>query len=278
MSNHLILDFPVLQDASGDFVDAVSYEVTAIRVADRITVTHTLKGSSFVSQLVEQGAAKFSVRLVYRDSAERRHHVWTETGVCAEQVIPLEFSYAPEVLPSIIIMEDREITVNDSSGLTDFWVKDSQFFIPQYSRIALAQKLKFTAGDVKNLMRLMFDDKLGDGQMKVEVNEVSGEGDTPVTLRCGKSVHDQLRQASPVRPVTTTESMRHAIATQALCAVYAYMHKLSSDNTDYEAGGVLAAHLEMLEKETGESWVNDDFEPSLAATKMWPYIIISDSE
>ncbi|MDD9875241.1 MAG: hypothetical protein OXU22_06880, partial [Gammaproteobacteria bacterium] len=157
MSNQLILDFPVLQEGRGDFVDTVSYEVAATRVDKSITITHTLNGSSYISELINEKVAQFSIRLIYRDSSERYHESCSASGVCVKHTIPLKFSYAPEILPSIILLEDREITVNNTSGLTDFWMKGSRFSIPKYSRIALGQRMSFTDGGVQSLMRLICD-------------------------------------------------------------------------------------------------------------------------
>jgi len=276
MSNQLILDFPVLQEDSGDFVDAVSYQVEAHRFADKIEITHTLNGSSYISHLISEGVAQFSVRLIYRGSSERHHESCSATGACATQTIPLKFSYAPEILPSIVLLDDREIAVDDASGLTDFWAKGSRFFIPKYSRIALGPQLFFTDGGVQSLMRLKSDESLGDGEMKVVVKEAVGEGETPVVLACGEKVYDCLKKVTASNPITASQSMGHAIITQALCAVYAYMQNLGQDQ---EVDGVLKAHLQMLKEKTGIGWNDgDDFNPSLAATIMWPYVILSNGE
>lgn len=276
MSNQLILDFPVLQEDSGDFVDAVSYQVAATRFADKIEITHTLKGASYISQLISEGVAQFSVRLIYRNSSERYHESCNAADACVTQTIPLKFSYAPEILPSIVLLDDREITVDDASGLTDFWAKGTRFSIPKYSRIALGQRLSFTDGGVQSLMKLVCDEDLGEGEMKVVVKEFAGEGETPVDLMCGKSVYDCLKSVAGATPTVAYQSMGHAIITQALCAVYAYMQNLSPDQ---EVGGVLKAHLQMLEDKAEMGWKDgEDFNPSLAATKMWPYVILNNGE
>ena len=277
MPNQLILDFPVLQEDSGDFVDAVSYEVAAARLAGEIAVTHTLKGSSYISRLVSEGVAQFSVRLIYRNSAERYHQLCKKAGICVKQTIPLKFSYAPEILPSIVLLEDREITVDGSSGLTDFWMKGTRFSISRYSRIALGSRLSFTDGGVQSLMRLICDEGLGEGEMKVVVKELAGEGETPVDLMCGKNIYDCLKGVTEANPTAAYQSMGHAIVTQALCAVYAYMQNLGK-NQDQEVGGVLKAHLQMLEEKAETSWEDDNFNPSLAATRMWPYVILNGEE
>lgn len=279
MTDHLILDFPVLQQASGDFVADVSYEIEASRSAKELTITHTLKGQSFVQQLIKNSDAVFSVLLLYKGSSERQFCKTADisannNAIVAKQIIAIDFSYAPEISPSIFTLQEKKITVNNTSGLTDFWKQGDSFKIPQHSRIALSSKLQFTSGDVSKLLRIVWDKKFNDGEMKVEVNEYAGEGETPVTLLCGKGVYDQLHKVNKAEPKTAAESMRSAIVTQALCAVYAHMKEYTTRDDPDPVGGVLSAHLEMLKEKTGESWDDDDtFDPSLAATKMQPYAI-----
>ena len=277
MSNNFILDFPVWQQDCADFAEGVSYEVEASRIDGNLKIDHKVKGQSFIRQLIKNGDAMFSISLFYRDSSERQSHLCNtdqisinDRSITATQTIPMDFSYAPEISPSIIILENKKITVDDSSGLTDFWGKGEHFYIPAYSRIVIGRKLKFTSGNVSKLMEVEFDKTLGPGEMKVIVNELAGEGETPVSLKCGQDVYNELHKITLAEPKSAVDAMRLAIITQALCAVYAYMHNLSED---CEVGGVLAAHLEMLERETQENWNHEDFDPSLAATKMQPYAI-----
>ncbi len=274
--SELILDFPVLREGGGDFAEGVSYEVEASQMDRKLKIRHILKGQSFISQLVKSDDAKFSVLLLYRDSAERQHHLYDadielkDKEIIATQIIPIKFSYVPEIAPSIVILGDKKIVADAASGLTDFWEQGECFHIPKYSRIALGQKLKFTAGDLSKLMKVISDEKLGDGEMKVEVNENVGEGETPVSLYCGQGVYDELNKITLAEPSNSVQSMRSAIITQALCAIYAYMQNL---NNDHEASGVLAMHLDMLQEKTDLNWRDDNFSPSLAATKMQPYAI-----
>ncbi len=279
MPDNLTLDFPILREDSGDFSEKIAYEVEAKQDDGKLHIEHRLKGCSFISNMIERGKAKFSVRLLYKDSSERQHHLYNasnpsmQNGVIAiTQTITMDFSYAPEIMPSIIALKKEKITVNDSSGLTDFWRSGESFSIPGYARIAIGPKIKFSEGDVSHLMRLINDESLKDGEMKVEVNEYAGEGETPVTLVCGSDVYDQLAKLSQAEPVNPNKSMGWAIVTQALCATYAYMQSLEQGKKE-NVGGVLLHHLQMLADKTGKDWKDDDFEPSLAATKMHPYVL-----
>jgi len=281
VSDNLILDFPVLKPDGIDFAEGVSYEVEASHADGTLTIKHTLEGRSFIRQLIKDGDATFSVLLLYRDSSERQNYQCPhdaieipvhdpDSRIVATQIVQRDFSYSPEVMASIVILKDKDISVDASSGLTDFW-KHGVYTIPQYSRIALARTLQFTEGDVSNLIEVNHDKDLGHGEMRVEVYEHAGEGQKPVSLWCGKGVFDELHklpkdQAEP----RDEDSMRWAMITQALCAVYAYMKNLDDS---HEVSGVLQAHQKLLREKTGEDWKDENFDPSLAATRMRPYVI-----
>lgn len=291
-----MLDFPVLAHDGGSFLDGVSYDVTARQNAGNLEITHTLKGQSFIRQLVIDGDAQFSVRLLYADSAERQHHscdpkVDSEKNgaVTATQTIPIAFehapnstpSYAPKIMPSIVLMREiKGVVVDAASGLTDFWEQGACFDLPKYARVALSERLKFDSGNVSNLFELNYDEALGPGEMKVSVDQTAGEGKVPVQLYCGEGVYNALKYANNADPENLKslhEAVQSAIVTQALSATYAYMQSvhLAPENEGYEERGVLLAHLELLNKKGMGSWKDDPefFNPSLVATKMWPYAV-----
>ncbi len=284
MSEKLILDFPVLNIDSGDFNECVNYKVTAVRDDKNINITHTLSGASFIQNLVKDKRAVFSVLLVYQNSSERqiclcKNFELAGDSIIAIQTIPLKFSYAPKIKPSIVLKESQTIVVDYAAGLTGFWQHGERFDVPALARLAVGEVLQFSDGGLSSLMRIELDTNLSEGEMKTIVYEQAGEGDIPVTLLCGEGVFSHLQSVTGKKPPTNpVEAARSAIITQALCAVYAYMYKLSAkeqkSSTEEKSGGVLNAHLDsMIEKNPSLNWNNENFDPSWAATVMNPYAV-----
>ena len=286
MLKNLTMDFPILKPECADFLKDVSYEVEANQDGKEMRIQHTLKGQSFIRSLVINDEAKFSVLLLYRDSSERQHEVSNDIKIesdriVAVQLVDIKFSYAPEIIPSIIIIKEKSIQLADEySGLTDFWKQGDDTTIPKYSRIALAEKLKFTKGGLDNLFEIQHKESFDRGWMEVSVNEFTGDGTPPVTLFCGKDVFDQIMRTrlpqpgAPLESHSQIESIRGAIATNILCALYAYMQQLhKKEDGEHEYSGVLLAHRELLQEKINENWQDGDFNPSLAATKMQPYML-----
>lgn len=282
MSDHLLLDFPVLQPNGADFVQDVQYTVEAEN-DESIKITHFLSGKSFISNLLLKGEAVFTVQLLYRSDGVREvHHplegieIQTER-VCAVQTIAKRFTYAPEIMPSIVVIKEKTISANSASGLSNLWQTDEHIYIPAYSRIARHAKLTFTSGDISSLMQVSLNEELLPGTMKTDINLYAKEGDIPVILYCSKDVFDELSRVKDSKPKSVEEAMVSAIITQALCAVYGHMHAVQKndpiDDENSDLSGVLKAHLEQLEEKTGMSWNHDDFNSGLAATKMRPYAI-----
>lgn len=290
MPESLIMHFPILQPGCADFMQEVLYEVVATKKGREITITHTLVGQSFINQLIQRDEAQFSVRLLFRDSSERQHAVcknadikFEDGKIVGKQIIKSNFDYFPTIMPSVVILKDDVITATDkASGLNEFW-QHKDLNIPKYSRIALFPKIESSDNEeLSSLLKIDLNEDFDKGEMEVQVNEHANGSEAPVTLLCGQDVYDQLRQIRPVDPrvlpesKSTIESLRLAIVTNILCALYAYMQQLHVGDGDvgkYEESGVLFYHLKKLEEVTGKSWKDEDFSPSLMATKMLPYML-----
>jgi hypothetical protein len=278
MTDDLILSFPVLKNGGGDFLEGVSYVVEATQAQDnrKLYIIHTLKGNSFISQLIKDKKAQFSVSLFYKDNAERQNFVCEDFDyddetkeIISEQKINIDFRYAPEITPNIIMFEDVKITV-DNSGLSNFWTGEI-FTIPAYARIAHYSKLKFTSGDVSSLMWKDMDKNYSNGVIKTIVDVNKGEGEQPIKIICAQNIYDELDKGFSGN-MDIKMAMRQSIVTQILCAVYAHMNQIKDKTDDIHSG--LLMHMENVKEKTGQDWENEnDFNPSFAATKMIPYAI-----
>lgn len=278
MTDDLILSFPVIKHNSGDFLVSVSYNVEATQGSDhrKLYITHALAGDSFISELIKDKKAKFSVSLFYKDSRERQKFICDDFDInneireiTAEQKINIDFSYAPEITANIVLLEDETIAVNKQSGLTEFW-QGEKFDIPAFSRIAYHLKLKFTSGDVSSLMWKDMDENYKSGAIKTIVSENVGENEQPIKIICAQDVYDEIDKGFSGN-MDIKMAMRQSIITQILCAVYAYMSNLSDKENDIHNG--LLAHMEMVKDKTEQDWESDDFNASFAATQMIPYAI-----
>ena len=290
MSDNLALEFPVLQPDQDNFSPGIEYTVAARRHQNRdgrfLTITHILIGRSFIRELLENGNACFSVAFLYKNSSECQYHscdldsviqMEDGSGITAVQTVPQDFSYAPEIKASILSLKDSTLLANSESGLTEFW-KDESFTIPQYARIAFHPTMKFTDGALSNLMEVELDEKIDPKEMKVRVSEFAAEGRAPVTVECGLKIFAELHRINDVPPKTLQESMRSSLVTAVLCSVYGYMRMINNQQKDFEETATLKAHLEEMEERAGMSWKDDEFDPALAATKMYPYGVFKDNE
>ncbi len=280
MTDDLILSFPVLKNGGGDFLESATYIVEATQAQEKRTlyITHILKGNSFIAELVKNEKAKFSVALFYKDNAERQKFVcesfdyYDESNeIIAEQKINIDFRYAPEITPNIVILENAKITVDNNSGLSDFW-NGEIFDIPAYARIAHHLKLKFTSGDVSSLMNVSCDESFKNGSIETNVSATVGESEQPIKIICAQDVFDELKKGVNDNPTDAKTAMRASIVSQIMCAVYGYMNNLSDKETDINNG--LLMHMENVKEKTDQDWEDgDNFNASLAATKMFPYAI-----
>jgi len=277
-------NFPLLEGRTLDFIDEVSYTVLARYDWERksLLVTHTLKGRSFIADFVRSGDAKFAVSLFYKDSRERRAFVheddYKDTDDClyATQTIDVEFSYAPEVTPNIVLLKEGAIKVGNNSGLTEIWDKDTSVHIPSYARIALYPTLSFTGDELRSLLEMKCDESYKDGTVSTIIFEKSGVSEKPLRVACASDIYLLFKKKRKVLQdkKDAETAMAYAITTQIMCRIYAYMHGLShEDKEGDELHSGLVDYMDMVAEETGQDWRGDDFDASLAATRMYPYNI-----
>ena len=289
MSGTIALGFPVLDEEGVGFAEGVSYTVSAtIQGAappKTLTVEHRLTGMSFVREWVWSGDARFSTRLLFRNGARREAHAFEGTldeageALVATQQLPVRFFETPEVVCSIVAARDRRLVVgHPESGLTDFWQAGERIDIPRYARIGRHATLIFDDGSLGSLIRVVEGEELESGQMKTSVSPQLPEGEKPVTLRCAKDIYDELQVFTEAPPLRGREALRSAIVTQALCAIYGHMHILirgdNGDNVEEDMNPTLRSHGERLKEEADMTWGDENFDPSLAATRMLPYTIL----
>ena len=287
MSVTIALRFPVLDEKGSSFAEGVRYIVSAtiqgVEPPRMLTVEHRLTGSSFVRDWICSGDARFSTRLLFRNSARRE--AWpfdgkweeSEDALIAKQRIKVRFFDTPEVACSIVTMKDRNLVVSHpESGLTDFWRAGVHVDIPRYARIGHHMGLNFDDGSLASLIHVVAEKNFLNGQMKTEIRQHAPEGKKPVTLLCAEDVFDELRAFTEATPLGHKEAVRSALVTQALCAVYGYMEMLARDiqYTEIEINPTLRSHGQELKERTGTTWGEDGFNPSFAATQMRPYVVL----
>ena len=288
MNDQLLLDFPVLQPDSGNFLEGVEYTVKAENFERTVKVIHRLAGRSYIYDMIENREAVYSVQLLYQGHAKREvykcdfsQYVKGDNEIVAVQEISKTYPYAPEITPSIVLLQEATISADEASGLTEFWPTKEQYYIPAFSRIAYYDKLTFTSGEFSSLMTVVWEESFGPGTFKTVVEEQAQQGQIPVTLLCSKDVYDELTQVSMSKPTNVRETMASAMVTHALCAVYGYMQRKFSEqsndenNDDWNSNisSVLQAHLELLKEKTDSDWSQEGFNPGLAASKMHPFVI-----
>ena len=278
----IIVDYPYMIDGNNHFKESVFYDVTTVRLPNKgaILVEHTLRGQSYIYDLIKEGRAKFTASYFFRNSSERAVDVIElkdisvfeqdgEYEIMAQQEINFDFSYNPEVWPNIVAYDDIEFSVNDKSGLNEIWEIGEIVKINKYSRIASFGKLSFNTGNVNYLIATFCNPELPNGTISVNVTEYASEGEKPIEINCAQDIYDEL-SARPIIPTprTAQDGFRGSIITQALTAIYAHMANLKNKEEDIHPG--LLEHMNSLE----DDWQSDTgFCPALAASKQYPYLI-----
>lgn len=279
MSFEMILDYPLLDEEGGNFLEGVGYEVIGTQLANSrsMIIEHRLRGQSYIRELLISGKARFVTSYLFKNTGERFSVQSTpdeldisseELLISSEQTIDFDYSYAPQVSPSIVLLEDEYLDLSSESGLVSLWNINESIKIEKFSRLATHPKLNFSSGDAQYLIYPECDDRLENGTLEVRVRETAGEHEKPISMLCSQDIYDELSARPPKEQAQTSgDGMRSAIVTQVLTAVYSYMSNLQDKDTDIHSG--LLTHMNSLE----DDWTSDNFNPALAASKAYPYII-----
>lgn len=169
--------FPVLEEGRFDYSDDCGYSVKQVSNASNGTIAleHCLTGNSLVSQLIENGDAKFACTVVLKSSLYRK----TITATSDKALRVLQIVDLPKTLeimdfhPTIVYTgDDKKVKVSEDMNLTEIW-KNSEFDILKGSILAKEgwMELETTAGD---LLSVRSDDNQRKGSFQVEINQQEG--------------------------------------------------------------------------------------------------------
>lgn len=280
MSDPQIVNYPILTEHKNDYIDDVKYEVDAKLTGKNITVTHVLYGKSLVRDLILERKAFFTLRCLYFQIRKREeytsekkfnNYIIDENKLIYHEKISNQYTIEPEMTPSIIVYSSCAMKYDKNSGLSEFW-KNRDFAFPEYSRIANAPFLSFGPEGFSKLFRLKCMSEYEEDFFRINIryNETETQ---PVTIECSEKIYSVLKFLQfDSRPTTSDNRIGRAIITQALCAVYSYVHiEYKYKNPSGVPVGAIADAMDELLAKTDESYESDDFDPCLASTMMEPY-------
>ncbi len=259
--------FPVLEDDRDDYTKESSYEVSQVdgdKNSQYIVLEHKLSGNNFISQLLEDGTAKFITTIVLKSSMYREtlDNVEVINKFNVRQKIPLKTTFETQNFFSSIVYigEDKEVVLNSKlMGLDDFW-NGTIIKLSKGSIIARDgwKELESTASDLLTINR---NENLKYG---FDVEIYPNEG--------GKFVANMNAELyDTIRIMSLKDSHRRSVMIHVLCVGFMKLYQ------EYKEDDSILTNFKGIKQELENSniktWSDDDFNPNQVACKFLPHKI-----
>ena len=255
--------WPVLEAGNNSFPNG-AYTVTC---ADKergksFELRHKVHGAALIEQWLQQDKLDFvcavaSPRSMYRTI----HKSDTPKQLIAWQQQDLgEF---PMFTPMIVARESIQHTaVAESDGLNQIW-DGRELLLPKGARIVVGLTFKFKSG-ISGILDFSLDKSLGQGRFKVQPSYEDG---FKFKVRLASDLHQHLRHR---RGDLVGENIMVHIVSAAFSVL---QREYDTDDGDegWQSFRNLIGLAEMLEQNELSHWSDDNFQPELAATTLYPH-------
>jgi len=237
----------------------MNYEVEQIEGSfDYITFEHRVEGSNLISQLLENGEAKFVTTVVLKSALYRETFDEVEkiTATTVKQKVPLQTtSETQNFISSVVyIGDDKEIILDSAKmGLDDFW-DNTKVQLLKGSILATAgwRELENSASD---LLTVKKDENIKYG-FDVEID--SSEGGRFEAL-----VNTKLFDA--LNSMSTNDEHRRSIIIHILCVGFMSLQKYYEENGSEELTNFNGIKLELKSKDMPTWEEKEGFNPNRVA-------------
>ena len=262
-SSHIVhaLPYPALEAGNLSFPSG-SYEpkVEIGQDGHSIEIEHNITGAPFIEKLIEEGVVGFYCLLSIPKSSVRELHKTDRSGVIRwEKDIVSE---PPKLRPILVYTgEDKEYTLTEKCGVAELW-QGRTLTLPRGARLARGSFINVKASEY-NLIHLKKSDEHNPGTIDVEV---STEGGFYFVVTAAPDIFNFVKKGG-------NNSLRSSILTAIAARCFSilkdeYQENEDNSNDSFPNLKILSAKLE---QEYGYDWNDENFDPMLAATKLYPF-------
>ena len=257
------LPYPVLEAGNLSFPSG-SYETEVVVGSDghSATVTHTISGTPFIEQLVADGTAEFYCHLSIPKSGVRRLIKTGRHGSCEWDADIVGES--PKLQPVVLYIGDEaEHELPESNDVAEIW-QGRKVILPKGARLARGDFFNVNSSD-HSFIRFKEDMDYSPGTFRVQESHEDGFYFTVWA-------HGDIVKF--VQHYGDNDELRVATLTGIVAYCFSMLKNWHSSNDDDTNRLVEFPNLKLLsaklEEEIGWDWTDENFDPVLAATTMYP--------
>ena len=264
--NSRALPWPVLEAGNASFPES-EYSVTCENkeTGQSFTLHHQVQGAPLIEQWMNEGKVEYICTVAAPRSMYRKIH---KSGT-PEQVIAWQQSDLgefPIFTPMLVTRENISHTVIAvSDGLNPVW-NGRKLRLPIGARIAIGPTFKFQSG-IAGIMDFVEDKDLPNGQFKVTESLEDG---FKFKVHLATNLHRHLK-------FHRNDAAEKNIMVHIVSAALSLLQREYQDDNEEEGGWQSFPNLSSLATELQEHniphWTEENFQPELAATQLYPHIL-----
>lgn len=255
--------WPVLEAGNDSFPNG-SYTVTC---ADKdrgksFELRHKVHGAALIEQWLQQGKLSFvcavaSPRSMYRTL----HKSDTSNQLIAWQ--QQDLGEYPMFTPMIVVRESIQHTaVAASDGLNQIW-DSRELLLPKGARIVVGPTFKFKSG-ISGILDFNLDDRLAHGRFRVQHSLEDG---FKFKVHLAPDLYQHLKHRR--NELAGKNIMVHVVS--AGLSILQREWSTDDDEEGWKSFRNLVGLADLLKQQGLGHWSDEDFQPELTATELYPH-------
>ncbi len=265
-----VFPWPVLEAGNSSFVNGVySVSLEHKNPGRSFSLTHEIKGAGLITNWIEAGKIRFACAVSAPVSAYRKLHVADEPRQVLEWN-PDDLGSHPLFSPMIVSAISIQHTVNAAvDGVDPLW-NGKLLQLPKGSKVAICSTFALQSG-LLGLMDFCLKEDLEPGQFKVEP---SREGGFKFRVHLAEDLFTYLRYH---RQRETGRNIMTHVVSAALTHLRRHFDKDDGEE-GWKSYPNLCAFADVLEEKQLGHWSDDDFEPEMVATSLYPHKVSTETQ
>ena len=262
------LPYPVLEAGNLSFPQG-NYDPNVQMQDDgcSIEIEHRISGAAFIEKLIEEGVVQFcclfsvpktGVRIMYQ--TKRKAIIQWESSIVGQP---------PRLRPMLVYTgNDKQYKLTKGCGVASLW-QGKEITLPKGARLARGSFLDVNNSEC-SFLRFSKDKKLEQGICTVSPNHEDG---FYFTIKAAPDVFNFIQKKG------MDVALRSGILTGVVGQCFSILkYEYSDSNDDYQEFQNLKTLSAKLEKEFGEDWNSDNFDPMLTATTLYRFQVPNEGD
>ena len=259
--------WPVLEAGNGSFMDGVySVDLVHKKPGRSLELTHRVENAELIERWIRAGSVRFACAVSAPVSAYRELHI-SEEPTHEVAWNPDDLGSYPLFTPMIVCGQDIVHQADaHRDGMNPLW-DGVQLNLVKGSRLAVCDTFALQSG-MLGLLDFRLSEDLREGQFRLEP---SREGGFRFKVELAENLFHHLRSPHNRQETSGWNVMTHIVSSALSCLQRGFGD--DQDGEGWESYPNLLAFADDLERKGLGHWSDDNFQPEIVATALYPHKI-----